>query len=266
LSGITFYKVSNIDNRVQNADQLLTQDIDKFADNLSHLYSDISKPIVDIFLFAYKLGQAIGGQAPLVMVTYFVSSGLFLKSISPPFGKYTAQEQQLEGDFRFTHSRIISHSEEIAFYGGSEREKVFANAAFKKIRQHLKKVNVLRFANGIIDSVAVKYCATILAYYLLSRPVFDSRYATEHMGALTADPTKLMEDYSRNSGYLVNLSTAVGRVILAGRDLTRFAGYTSRVADFFEVLEDVRQGRYERTMVGKEEGEANKLTRFVQGF
>lgn len=59
LSGITFYKLSNIDNRVQNADQLLTQDIDKFAENLAHLYSDVSKPIVDIVLFAYKLGQAM---------------------------------------------------------------------------------------------------------------------------------------------------------------------------------------------------------------
>jgi ATP-binding cassette subfamily D (ALD) protein 3 len=59
LNGITFYKVSNIDNRIQNADQLLTQDIDKFADSLSHLYSDIAKPLVDIFLFAHKLGQAM---------------------------------------------------------------------------------------------------------------------------------------------------------------------------------------------------------------
>jgi len=59
LDGITFYKISNIDNRIQNADQLLTQDIDKFADNLSHLYSDIAKPLVDIVLFAYKLGEAM---------------------------------------------------------------------------------------------------------------------------------------------------------------------------------------------------------------
>lgn len=59
LDGITFYKVSNLDNRLQNADQLLTQDIDKFSENLSHLYSDIAKPVVDIFLFAYKLGEAM---------------------------------------------------------------------------------------------------------------------------------------------------------------------------------------------------------------
>lgn len=59
LDNITFYKISNLDNRLQNADQLLTQDIDKFAENLSHLYSDIAKPVVDIFLFAYKLGEAM---------------------------------------------------------------------------------------------------------------------------------------------------------------------------------------------------------------
>ena len=91
---------------------------------------------------------------------------------------------------------------------------MFANAAFNKIASHLRKVFVLRFANGILDSVAVKYCATILAYWLLSRPVFDPRYATEQMGGPESDPTKIMEDYSRNSSYLVNLSQAVGRVIV----------------------------------------------------
>ncbi|KAK3806456.1 MAG: ABC transporter transmembrane region 2-domain-containing protein [Benniella sp.] len=251
LDGITFYKVSNIDNRIQNADQLLTQDIDKFADNLSHLYSDIAKPLVDIVLFAYKLGEAIGGEAPFYMIGYFFLSGIALRALSPPFGKYTAVEQKLEGDFRFAHSRIIAHSEEIAFYNGAAREKEGVNSAFDKIARHVRKVYTMRFANGILDSVLVKYCATMTAYYLLARPVFDPAYATEHMGRVSADPTKIVEDYSRNSGYLVNLSQAVGRLILAGRDLTRFAGYTSRVSELFDVLEDIKKGRYERTMVSK---------------
>lgn len=68
LKSLTFYKVTNLDNRLNNADQLLTQDIDKFADNLSHLYSDLAKPIVDIVLFAVKLGQALGSGAPFYMV------------------------------------------------------------------------------------------------------------------------------------------------------------------------------------------------------
>ncbi|KAL7749365.1 hypothetical protein RI367_005236 [Sorochytrium milnesiophthora] len=261
LNGITFYKVSNIDNRIQNADQLLTQDIDKFAESLSHLYSDIAKPLVDIGLFAYKLGQAIGKEAPFYMIGYFMFSGVVLRGLSPPFGRYTAQEQKLEGDFRFTHSRIITHSEEIAFYGGGQREKTLVNSSFEHIRRHILKVIRLRFANGIVDSVFVKYLATMLAYYLLARPVLDPRYSTEFMGAMHQDPTKIMEDYSRNSGYLVNLSQAIGRIILAGRDLTRFAGFTSRVAELFDVLDDINNGRYERTMVSQTEGVQAKSTR-----
>ncbi|KAG0329348.1 ATP-binding cassette sub- D member 3 [Dissophora globulifera] len=263
LEGITFYKVSNIDNRIQNADQLLTQDIDKFADNLSHLYSDIAKPIVDIVLFAYKLGEAIGGGAPFYMIGYFFLSGVVLRALSPPFGKYTAVEQKLEGDFRFAHSRIIAHSEEIAFYHGASREKEGVNTAFDKIARHVRKVYTMRFANGILDSVLVKYCATMTAYYLLARPVFDAKYATEHMGRVSVDPTKIVEDYSRNSGYLVSLSQAVGRLILAGRDLTRFAGYTSRVSELFNVLEDIKKGRYERTMVAKNDGSAAQSSQSV---
>ncbi|ORE04483.1 hypothetical protein BCV72DRAFT_251226 [Rhizopus microsporus var. microsporus] len=247
LDGITFYKIANLDNRLQNADQLLTQDIDKFSENLSHLYSDIAKPVVDIFLFAYKLGEAIGNEAPFFMIAYFIASGVLLRTFSPPFGRYTATEQKLEGDFRFAHSRIITHSEEIAFYRGGEREKEVVNSTFEKISNHVRKVYTLRFLNGIFDSVLVKYCATMTAYYLLARPVFDPRYATKYMGA-DHDPTKLMEDYSRN----------LGRLILTGRDLTRFAGYTSRVAELFDVLTDVRQGKYKRTMMSNEEGSAGK--------
>ncbi|KAI8336528.1 ABC transporter transmembrane region 2-domain-containing protein [Chlamydoabsidia padenii] len=254
LSGITFYKVSHLDNRLHNADQLLTQDIDKFSDNLSHLYSDIAKPVVDIFLFAYKLGEAIGNEAPFHMIAYFIMSGVLLRAFSPPFGRYTAIEQKLEGDFRFTHSRIIAHSEEVALYGGGEREKEFVNNGFQKIINHVRKVYTLRFLNGIFDSVLVKYCATMTAYYLLARPVFDPSYATKHMGAVNDDPIKLMEDYSRNSSFLINLSQAVGRLILTGRDLTRFAGYTSRVAELFDVLADLRAGKYTRTLVSEEDG------------
>lgn len=68
---------------------------------------------------------------------------------------------------------------------------------------------------------------------------------------------------SFTAGYLVNLSQAVGRLILAGRDLTRFAGYTSRVSELFEVLEDIKRGRYERTMVAKSEGPSTSQSQAV---
>lgn len=43
LSGFTFYKMTNLDNRIANADQLLTQDVDRFCEGIVELYSNLSK-------------------------------------------------------------------------------------------------------------------------------------------------------------------------------------------------------------------------------
>lgn len=48
---------------------------------------------------------------------------------------------------------------------------------------------------------------------------------------------------------LVKLAEAIGRLVLAGRELTKLAGFTSRVTELIDVLKDLNQGRYQRTMV-----------------
>lgn len=41
--GFTYYKMGNLDNRIANADQLLTQDVEKFCNSVVDLYSNLSK-------------------------------------------------------------------------------------------------------------------------------------------------------------------------------------------------------------------------------
>lgn len=48
---------------------------------------------------------------------------------------------------------------------------------------------------------------------------------------------------------LVKLAEAIGRLVLAGRELTKLSGYTSRVTELMDVLKDLNSGRYQRTMV-----------------
>ena len=115
-SGFTFYKMSNLDNRIANADQLLTQDVDRFCEGIVELYSNVSKPLVDVALYVWRLGGALGFQAPSRLFFYLLISGVFLTYLRRPIGKLTVTEQQLEGEFRFVNSRLIMNSEEIAFY------------------------------------------------------------------------------------------------------------------------------------------------------
>lgn len=39
-------------------------------------------------------------------------SKLVVRFLTPSFGRYAAEEQRLEGEFRFAHSRLIENAEE----------------------------------------------------------------------------------------------------------------------------------------------------------
>jgi len=48
---------------------------------------------------------------------------------------------------------------------------------------------------------------------------------------------------------LVKLAEAIGRLVLAGREMSRLAGFTARMTELIKVLSDLNKGTYERTMV-----------------
>uniref|UniRef100_A0A8C9IES7 ABC transmembrane type-1 domain-containing protein n=1 Tax=Piliocolobus tephrosceles TaxID=591936 RepID=A0A8C9IES7_9PRIM len=66
LQSFTYYKMGNLDNRIANPDQLLTQDVEKFCNSAVDLYSNLSKPFLDIVLYIFKLTSAIGAQGPVL--------------------------------------------------------------------------------------------------------------------------------------------------------------------------------------------------------
>jgi ATP-binding cassette subfamily D (ALD) protein 3 len=88
---------------------------------------NISKPILDLILFSRKLAQLVGWEGPIWCGLWYLISGIIIKFISPPFGKLTAIEQKMEGEYRSKHTELINHSEEIAFYNGSDWEKMQLN-------------------------------------------------------------------------------------------------------------------------------------------
>uniref|UniRef100_A0A8C0HIG6 ATP binding cassette subfamily D member 3 n=1 Tax=Chelonoidis abingdonii TaxID=106734 RepID=A0A8C0HIG6_CHEAB len=110
LQAYTYYKMGNLDNRIANPDQLLTQDVEKFCNSVVDLYSNLSKPFLDIVLYIFKLTNAIGAQGPATMMAYLIVSGFFLTRLRRPIGKMTIAEQKYEGEYRFVNSRLITNS------------------------------------------------------------------------------------------------------------------------------------------------------------
>lgn len=130
LRDMTFYQLSSLDSRISNPDQRLTADIEKWANSLSMIYSNFSKPTLDIILFSRKLSELVGWIGPCSVFLWYLMSGVVLRFISPSFGKLSAIEQRIEGEYRASQTGIVHHSEEIAFYKGNEWEKTKINSLF----------------------------------------------------------------------------------------------------------------------------------------
>ena len=90
LKDMIYYQLGNLDSRISNPDQRLCADIEKWANALSTIYSNISKPTLDIILFSRKLAEIMGWSGPLVVILWYLLSGVVLKLVSPPFGKLIA--------------------------------------------------------------------------------------------------------------------------------------------------------------------------------
>lgn len=242
LSGITYYKMSNIDNRISNPDQLLTQDVDKFCSSVTELYSNVSKPLLDIIIFVQRLSTSIGVEGPSLMMLYLLVAGLLLTRLRRPVGRMTVTEQKLEGELRYVNSRLIMNSEEVAFYQGNNREKMTMTHAFQRLVYHLRTSQQFGFSMGYIDNIIARYWATVVGYLLISRPFIGAKN-----DSLTH--SERLESYYKSGRMLVKLAEAIGRLVLAGHEMTKLAGFTARITQLLQVLKDLSRGSYVRTMV-----------------
>lgn len=248
LNGLVYYQITNLDSRITNPDQRLTQDIDKWATCLSSLYSNITKPLLDIALFSKKLSDLVGWEGPAVIIAWYFVSGTVIRYISPPFGLLTAQEQQNEGLYRACQSDLVNHAEEIAFYRGNEWEKQRIHKTLMVIVKHINTILNMRFFMGTFDSMLVKYGATMVAYAVLGLPVFGPRKA-KYISTKGIDAGNITRDYIRNSSLLINLAKAIGRLVVSYKELQSLSGYSSLLFEVKTVLEDLEKGKYQRTMI-----------------
>jgi ATP-binding cassette subfamily D (ALD) long-chain fatty acid import protein len=172
LTDMTFYAVGNLDDRIKNADQLITVDTMKFCKSLSELYSNLAKPILDVFIYNWQLTSNVGFEGVFAASLMVQLSSLVLRKMTPPFGKMVAEEQRLEGEFRFTHSRLIENAEEIALFRGHNIEKGILDRNYFGLIRHVNRIFRMKVPHGMLEDFIIKYFWGACGLLLCSVPVF----------------------------------------------------------------------------------------------
>lgn len=158
-----YYRIALRHSDETQIDQNLTEDIDKLTQLFVHLYSHLTKPLLDIALitatlislaksknFNYMLPTTIG----MIVISL---TGILIRRISPKFGKMAANVAKQKGYLRFLYNRIQTNSEEIAFYAGEKIESDLVNKNYELLKKRLEVVYKNKFWYIIIEQFLLKY-------------------------------------------------------------------------------------------------------------
>ena len=224
----TFYHVSNFDETIDNADQRITQDVDKFCSQLSDISSKLLISPLTIIYYSYKCFKNTSYYGPVCIYVYFVIGSIINRMIMSPIVGLVVKQEKTEGDFRFKHVNIRTCSESVAFLKGSDVEHEKARGTFQQLLYvQLKIVNLefwLSFSVNLFD-----YMGSILSYFVIAIPIFAGSYENLSSVQLSA----LISQNAFVSMYLINCFSTL--MDLTSK-ITDIAGYTHRIGELQEVL------------------------------
>ncbi|KAF8649820.1 hypothetical protein AX16_005585 [Volvariella volvacea WC 439] len=256
--GKVYYKISNLDDRIKNPDQMITHDIQRFSSHLAAIYSNMAKPVLDVILYNYQLSQNVGAEGLLGLTILVQSTAALLRYLTPPFGMYTALSAQLAGSLRHTHSRLAEFAEEIAFLGGEETEKMLVEREYASLIKHENRVLTRRWWFGCIEEGIIKWLWGSFGLVLCAIPVFF-----KIPGTAMVDLGGRTEGFVTNRRLLLSSSDAFGRVMYSYKDLSELAGYTARVSLLLDTMNDVQKGKFEKALVSSASTEVNAQSKLA---
>lgn len=142
-----YYKMQVVENRTDNPDQRMTEDIRDFVELTLTLLLGFLRQITTLIAFIVILWQLSGvievplgdlsfkvhGYMVWICLVYAIGGTYLTAKIGKPLVRLNFDQQRLEADFRFGLIRYRENGESIAFYGGEKAENKNVEGRFSSV-------------------------------------------------------------------------------------------------------------------------------------
>ncbi|KAG0570004.1 hypothetical protein KC19_6G131700 [Ceratodon purpureus] len=251
FQNMAYYKMSHTDHRISSVEQRIASDVPRFSTEMSELVQENLSAIFDGLLYTYRLCSYASPKYAFGVLGYVIGAGVTIQALSPPFGKLMSTEQQLEGEYRQLHSRLRTHSESIAFYGGQDREASIITQKFRSLVRHLSKVLHTQWWFGMIQDFVLKYLGSTFGLVLIIEPFFSGSLRPDGSTLGRAQMLSLMRYHT---SVIISLFQAMGTLASNTRKLGRLSGYADRIYELMSVSRELRIAGGSETIQNKDTG------------
>ncbi|XP_019415077.1 PREDICTED: ABC transporter D family member 1 [Lupinus angustifolius] len=236
FENMVYYKIAHVDGRITNPEQRIASDVPKFCTELSEIVLDDLTAVTDGLLYTWRLCSYASPKYVFWILAYVLGAGTAIRNFSPSFGKLMSREQQLEGEYRQLHSRLRTHSESIAYYGGERREESHIQQKFKALVRHMKTVLHDHWWFGMIQDFLLKYLGATVAVILIIEPFFSGHLKPD---SSTLGRAEMLSNLRYHTSVIVSLFQSLGTLSISARRLNRLSGYADRIYELMAVSREL---------------------------
>ncbi|XP_068658650.1 ABC transporter D family member 1-like [Aristolochia californica] len=236
FQNMAYYKISHVDNRITSPEQRIASDIPKFCSELSEIVQDDLTAVTEGLLYTWRLCSYASPKYVLWILAYVLGAGTVMRNFSPAFGKLMSKEQQLGGEYRQLHSRLRTHAESIAFYGGEKREASHIRQKFRNLIGHMNLVLHDHWWFGMIQDFLLKYLGATVGVILIIEPFFagNLRPDSSVMGR-----AEMLSNLRYHTSVIISLFQSLGTLSISSRKLNKLSGYADRIHELMLVSREL---------------------------
>uniref|UniRef100_A0AAZ3PAA3 ATP-binding cassette sub-family D member 4 n=1 Tax=Oncorhynchus tshawytscha TaxID=74940 RepID=A0AAZ3PAA3_ONCTS len=235
FQGNVYYTLNVLREDIDNPDQRISQDTERLCKQMSTMVSRLIISPFTLVYYTYQCFYSTGWIGPVSIFGYFIVGTITNKILMGPIVSTLFEQEKLEGDFRFKHMQIRSNAESAAFYRAGKVEHMRTDRRLQTLlrcqKSLMNKELWLYIGVNTFD-----YLGGILSYIIISIPIFSGVYNNLSPGELSAL-------ISKNAFVCIYLISCFSQLIDLSTTLSDVAGYTHRIGELREVMDDILRTR-----------------------